>query len=288
MTYIINGKRIAAGVRARVKDDVEELVTAGIQPGLAVVLVGEDPASSIYVRNKIRACKRAGIVSFAHFLPASTPEAEVLELLDELNADDDVDGILVQLPLPDHIDKDKVIDRVAVAKDVDGFGAENLGKLVAGKAGLVACTPAGVMAMLTSYCAETGFTLEGKRAVVIGRSVTVGKPMSLLLLAANATVTTCHSRTLDLAGHLKTADVVIAAAGRPELVKGADLAPGAVVIDVGIHRRADGSLCGDVEFHSACEIAAAISPVPGGVGPMTIALLLANTVTAARARRLSC
>lgn len=282
---IIDGKAIAKSVRAQLKIEVEGLVAQGVRPGLAVVLVGGDPASSIYVRNKIRACKRAGIESFAHYLPEDTAEAEVLALLDRLNADDDVDGILVQLPLPKHIDKDAVIERVAVAKDVDGFGAENLGQLVAGKPTLVACTPAGVMEMLAEYGRQTGFSISGKHAVVIGRSVTVGKPMSLLLLAANATVTTCHSRTLDLRSHLKTANIVVAAAGRAELVRGGDLREGAVVIDVGIHRREDGTLCGDVHFDSAVEVAAAISPVPGGVGPMTIALLLKNTVAAARRRR---
>ncbi len=284
-TTIISGKKIAKKLRIQLKGEVAEMMAGGVKPGLAVVLVGGDPASSIYVRNKIRACKKVGIESFAHYLAEDTSQADLMALLDELNADDRVDGILVQLPLPGHLDKEAVIEAVAVEKDVDGFGAENLGNLVAGRPTLVACTPAGVMEMLADHGRETGFSITGKRAVVIGRSVTVGKPMSLLLLAANATVTTCHSRTKALHDHLREADIVVAAAGRRELVKGADLKEGAVVIDVGIHRREDGSLCGDVEFESASQVAGAISPVPGGVGPMTIALLLKNTVAAAKARR---
>ena len=287
MSTVISGKAIAKQVRLELKAEVDQLAAQGVHPGLAVVLVGEDPASAIYVRNKVRSCKKVGIASFSHTLPEDTAQSDLLALIDELNRDDRVDGILVQLPLPGHIDKDAITGAVAVDKDVDGFGAENLGKLVAAQPTLVACTPAGVMRMLADYSAASGFSIEGKRAIVIGRSVTVGKPMSLLLLNANATVTTCHSRTRDLPAHLAEADIVIAAAGIPELVRGEHLKPGAVVIDVGIHRRDDGSLCGDVHFDSAAEVAAAISPVPGGVGPMTIAMLLANTVEAAKARRAS-
>ncbi len=282
---IISGKAIAKSVRAQIKTQCSALAQQDIVPGLAVVLVGEDPASAIYVRNKIRACKRAGITSFAHRLPAETAQGDLLALIDDLNADDRVDGILVQLPLPVHIDKDAVISRVAADKDVDGFGVASLGALLAGGDGLVACTPAGVMEMLRHHAEATGFSIEGKRAVVIGRSVTVGKPMALLLLGKNATVTICHSRTRDLAAHLADADIVVAAAGRRELVHGDSLKPGAIVIDVGIHRREDGSLCGDVHFDSASKVAGAISPVPGGVGPMTIAMLLDNTLRACKARR---
>ncbi len=283
---IIDGKALAKSVRQRLKQEATGLAAHGVTPGLAVVLVGEDPASAIYVRNKIRSCKRAGITSFAHRLPADTTQGDLLALVRRLDADDAVDGILVQLPLPDGLDKDPIIAAVSAAKDVDGFGIESLGALLAGEEGLVACTPLGVMAMLAEHCEATGLQLSGKRAVVIGRSVTVGKPMALLLMAANCTVTVCHSRTRDLPAHLREADIVIAAAGRRELVRGEHLKQGAVVIDVGIHRREDGTLCGDVHFESASAVASAISPVPGGVGPMTIAMLLQNTITACKRRRL--
>ena len=282
---IISGRAVAKAVHARLKPEVAELTGREIVPGLAVVLVGADPASAIYVRNKIRACEKVGIRSIAHRLQATTTQDELMTLVHNLNVDDEVDGILVQLPLPAHLDKDPVIAAIAEAKDVDGFGFGNLGALVAGQSTLVACTPLGVMEMLAEHCRETGFSLSGKRAVVLGRSVTVGKPMALLLLQANCTVTVCHSRTADLGHHLRDAEIVVAAVGQPELVRGEHLSPGAVVIDVGMHRRDDGTLCGDVHFESAAEVAAAISPVPGGVGPMTIAMLLQNTVTACRARR---
>lgn len=281
----IDGRRTAKDVRARIKTDVSALLADGIQPGLAVVLVGEDPASAIYVRNKIRACERAGIRSVAHRLSADTSADALMSLLDDLNADPTIDGILVQLPLPDHLDTDAVIAKVRQDKDVDGFALGNLGALTAGQPGLVACTPAGVMEMLGRYFAQIGESMSGKHAVVIGRSVTVGKPMALLLLQANCTVTVCHSRTPDTAAHVRRADIVVAAAGRPELVKADWLKPGAAVIDVGIHRREDGSLCGDVEFEPATQVAGGISPVPGGVGPMTIAMLLDNTLVACRRRR---
>lgn len=281
----INGKAIAKALRADLKVQVDGLRAEGITPGLAVLLVGEDPASAIYVRNKERACRRVGIRSLVERLSADTTQVELMARLDALNAERDVDGILVQLPVPPHLDADAITRRVGADKDVDGFGMANLGALVAGKPGLVACTPAGAMAMLRHYGQAHGWQLKGKNAVVIGRSLTVGKPMALLLLAAHCTVTICHSRTRDLASHLANADLVVAAAGVPELVRGEWLRPGAVVIDVGIHRREDGSLCGDVHFDSAQSVAGALSPVPGGVGPMTIAMLLANTVQACRSRR---
>lgn len=281
----IDGKEIAAALRADLKVQVAGLRAAGVQPGLAVLLVGDDPASAIYVRNKERACRRAGIMSWIERLPATTSQGDLEARLEALNGDSAVDGVLVQLPLPSHLDADAIVARVAAAKDVDGFGVANLGALVAGQPALVACTPAGVMAMLRHHEQAHDWHLSGRHAVVIGRSLTVGKPMALLLLAAHCTVTICHSRTVDLPGHLASADLVVAAAGVPELVRGEWLRPGAVVIDVGIHRRPDGSLCGDVHLPSAGQIASAISPVPGGVGPMTIAMLLANTVDACRRRR---
>ena len=278
---LIDGKAIAAALRADLKVQVDGLRAAGVTPGLAVLLVGDDPASAIYVRNKARACRKAGIASWIERLPATTTQAELAARLDALNADPAVDGVLVQLPLPRHLDADAITARVAVQKDVDGFGVANL----AGQPALVACTPAGVMAMLRHHSAAHDWSLSGRHAVVIGRSLTVGKPMALLLLAAHCTVTICHSRTVDLPAHLAKADLVVAAAGVPELVRGQWLQPGAVIIDVGIHRRPDGSLCGDVHFDSAAAVASALSPVPGGVGPMTIAMLLANTVDACRRRR---
>ncbi len=282
---LIDGKAIAKEARARLKVRVAAMVEAGVRPGLAVILVGDDPASSIYVRNKERACKRVGIASTLIRLPAETTQEELLAQVDAINADPDIDGLLVQLPLPAHIDADTITGRVATDKDVDGFGIQNLGALTAGRPALVACTPAGVMEMLRAYGETHDWSLKGRHAVVIGRSITVGKPMALLLLGGHCTVTICHSRTVDLAGHLSRADLVVAAVGVPELVHGSWLKADAVVIDVGIHRRPDGSLCGDVHFDSARARVAAISPVPGGVGPMTIATLLANTVIACQRRR---
>jgi len=282
---IIDGKVIAAAVRAEVRSEVDVLRARGITPGLAVLLCGDDPASAVYVRNKIKACAECGIVSIEERMPAETTTAQLLTVLDEWNARGDVDGILVQLPLPKHIDTQAVIERIAAAKDVDGFGAENLGRLAAGKPALVACTPAGVMELLRRHAAETGWKLAGKHAVVIGRSITVGRPMALLLLGADATVTVCHSRTQDIASIVRQGDVVVAAAGSRHLVQGDWIKEGAVVIDVGIHRGEDGKLTGDVAFEVASQRAAAISPVPGGVGPMTIALLMRNTLDACRRRR---
>jgi methylenetetrahydrofolate dehydrogenase (NADP+) / methenyltetrahydrofolate cyclohydrolase len=277
---VIDGKAVAAAVRARVASEVEEYVAgAGRAPALATVLVGEDPASQIYIRNKRKACEEAGMRSVHHGLDASTSEARLLDLVAELGADDDVDGILVQLPLPDQIDPDRVVAAIDPAKDVDGLTPANAGLLAHGVPGLVPCTPAGVMELLR----HEEVVLEGAEAVVVGRSKLVGVPVARLLLSANATVTVCHSRTRDLAAVCRRADVLVVAVGVPRLLGADAVKPGAVVIDVGMNRTDDG-LCGDVDYGAAAEVAAAITPVPGGVGPMTIAMLLVNTLAAARAR----
>jgi len=277
---IIDGKAVGAAVRARVAEEVRSFAAErGRTPQLVTVIVGDDPASEIYVRSKHRACEEAGIRSAHHGLPAETSENELLELVAELGLDRDVDGILVQLPVPDHIDPDRVVAALDPAKDVDGLTPVNAGLLAHGMDGLVPCTPAGVMELLRSE----GVELEGAEAVVVGRSKLVGVPVARLLLQANATVTMCHSRTRDLAGTCRRADVLIAAAGSPGLIGGDAIKPGAVVIDVGTNRTDEG-LRGDVDFDAAVEVAAAITPVPGGVGPMTIAMLLVNTLAAARAR----
>ena len=277
---IIDGKAVGAAVRARVAEEVLSFeAERGRTPQLVTVIVGDDPASEIYVRNKHRACEEAGIRSAHHGLPAETSENELLELVGELGLDRDVDGILVQLPVPDHIDPDAVVAALDPAKDVDGLTPVNAGLLAHGMAGLVPCTPAGVMELLRSETVE----LEGAEAVVVGRSKLVGVPIARLLLQANATVTMCHSRTRDLAGACHRADVLVAAAGSPALIGAEAIKPGAVVIDVGTNRTEEG-LRGDVDFEAAVEVAAAITPVPGGVGPMTIAMLLVNTLAAARAR----
>ena len=275
---ILDGKDLARRERERIAAEARELAGQGITPGLAVVLVGEDPASAVYVRNKERAAKKTGVATFDHRLPAETSEADLLALMDRLNQDDAVHGILVQLPLPPGIDAARVLAAISPAKDVDGFHAQSLGHLVQGTPGFVACTPRGCMRLLE----ESGTQLRGARAVVIGRSNIVGKPMGLLLLAADATVTMTHRQTRGLDEEVGRADVVVAAVGRPEFVRGEWIKPGAVVIDVGINRLSDGTLVGDVEFAAAKERAAAITPVPGGVGPMTIAMLLGNTVESAR------
>jgi len=278
---IIDGKAIAARVRAEVAEGVKQLVArAGIAPGLAAVRVGEDPASVIYVRNKIKACKEAGLESFEHILPERTSQEDLLALVSRLNSDRRVHGILVQLPLPKHINAERVVDLVAPEKDVDGFGPRNVAALTMGRPALRPCTPAGCIRLLD----EAEAKLEGARALVVGRSLIVGKPMALLLLERNATVTIAHSRTRDLAAEVGRADVLIAAIGRAELIKGDWIKPGATVIDVGMNRLPDGKLKGDVEFAAAAERARAITPVPGGVGPMTIAFLLKNTLSAARAQ----
>ena len=282
---IIDGKAAAAEVRARVAGTAAEFArTTGRQPGLATVLVGEDPASAVYVRSKGKATSEAGMASFSHKLPDTTSETEVLDLVDQLNRDDNVDGILVQLPLPPQIDASRVIAAIDPAKDVDGFHPMNAGRLATGLEALVPCTPFGCLYLLKQ---ELG-SIAGKEAVVIGRSNIVGKPMALLLIGESATVTVAHSRTKDLPDVVRRADIVVAAVGRPEMVKGDWLKPGATVIDVGINRvpTEDGKsrLVGDVDFAGASERAGAITPVPGGVGPMTIAMLLRNTVVAAHRR----
>lgn len=279
---LIDGKAIAAKVRGEVAEQVRAF--AGIHgrtPGLAVVRVGHDPASEVYVRGKIRASGEVGIHSEEHHLPEDTTTAEVLAAVRKLNEDPKIDGILVQLPLPKQCDEQTILDAIAPEKDVDGFHLVNAGKLLSGRRdGVRACTPAGAMRLLK----EAGCDPSGKRAVVIGRSNIVGKPMAMLLLQADATVTICHSRTKDLAEEVGRADIVVAAIGRAEFVKGEWIKEGAYVIDVGMNRLADGKLKGDVEFAAASTRAAAITPVPGGVGPMTIAMLLANTVEAAQLR----
>ena len=277
---IIDGKAAAATLRAAVGAEVARFTAAtGRAPGLAVVLVGEDPASAVYVRAKGKATREAGMASFEHPLAADTPEADLLALVDRLNADPAVDGILVQLPLPSHIDANKVITRIDPDKDVDGFNPVNAGQLAIGLEGFVPCTPLGCLKLLR---AELG-NLAGKSAVVIGRSNIVGKPMALLLLGDNCTVTIAHSRTADLPAVVREADIVVAAVGRANMVKGDWLKPGATVIDVGINRTETG-LVGDVDFASACTVAGAITPVPGGVGPMTIACLIRNTLVSAARR----
>ena len=274
---ILDGKSLAAQVRAGVKQEVAALAQRGIRPGLAVVLAGDDPASHVYVRNKVRACEETGVRSALFEYPSSVSEAELLSRVAALNGDDAVHGILVQLPLPSHIDTARVLDAVAPAKDVDGFHDVNLGALVAGKPGLVPCTPAGVMRLL----AHAGVPLAGRRAVVIGRSNIVGKPLALLLLQQDATVTICHSKTRNLDEITRQADILVAAIGRAKLVGAAMVKPGACVVDVGVNRLADGTLAGDVDFHAVRDVAGWITPVPGGVGPMTIAMLLENCLTAA-------
>jgi methylenetetrahydrofolate dehydrogenase (NADP+)/methenyltetrahydrofolate cyclohydrolase len=274
---VIDGKAVAADLRAAVAADVEKFAAAhGRPPGLATVLIGDDPASAVYVASKRRACGEAGITSFHHELPADTTQEQALKLIDELNANPEVSGILCQLPVPDQLDGDEITGRIHPDKDVDGLTVVNAGRLALGLEGLRPCTPFGVMVLLEN----AGVELSGARAVVVGRSNLFGKPMGQLLLQANATVTMCHSRTRDLAGVCREADVLIAAVGRAEMVRGDWVKPGAVVIDVGINRSQDG-LLGDVAYGEAAEVAGAITPVPGGVGPMTIACLMRNTLQAA-------
>ena len=275
---IIDGKAIAAALRAQVATQVASL---SFTPGLAVVLIGDDPASAVYVRNKDRAAREVGIVAQTIRLPADTPEVMLLAEIARLNADPAVDGILVQLPLPSHIDTEGVIEAIDPAKDVDGFHPLNVGALASGRSGLVPCTPAGVMKLLQ----HTGVKLAGARALVLGRSSIVGRPMARLLLAADATVTVAHRNTRDLPAECRRAEILIAATGRPEMVRGDWIGEGAIVIDVGINRLPDGRLVGDVNYAECRERAGAITPVPGGVGPMTIACLLENTVDAAIQRR---
>jgi methylenetetrahydrofolate dehydrogenase (NADP+)/methenyltetrahydrofolate cyclohydrolase len=274
---ILDGKALAAAVRASVKEAVARLAARGVRPGLAVILAGDDPASAVYVRNKARACEEAGVRSEVHRYGADVTERALLDSIAALNADPGVHGILVQLPLPGRINARRVLETLAPAKDIDGFHFENLGALVAGQPKLVPCTPAAVMRLIE----HAGVTLAGRHAVVIGRSNIVGKPLALLLLQNDATVTICHSKTMELHKLTRQADVLIAAVGRAKLVTAAMVQPGACVIDVGINRLADGTLAGDVDFEAVKEVAGWITPVPGGVGPMTIALLLENCVRAA-------
>ncbi len=279
---VIDGKAVAAKVRAEVAWRAAAFARKfGRAPGLHVILVGDDPASQVYVRNKEKAAREAGIAGVAHRLPADTPEDDIVALVRRLNADDTVDGILVQLPLPAGNSEQRVLDQLDPAKDVDGLHPVNAGLLVSGRKALVPCTPQGCMRLI----AETGVSLVGARAVVVGRSNLVGKPVAQLLLREHATVTMAHSRTRELDALCRTADVLVVAVGKAQLIKGSWVKPGAVVIDVGINRNDQGKLIGDVEFDSACEVASAITPVPGGVGPMTIACLLSNTVDAAESRR---
>ena len=278
---VLDGKAVAKKVRDEVKARAEAFAAAhGRKPGLHVVLVGDDPASQVYVRNKERAAAKAGLEGQVHRLPGDTTQADLEALVAKLNADPAIDGILVQLPLPGHLEAQPVLDAIDPSKDVDGLTALNAGLLVDGRDGLRPCTPSGCMRLIE----ETGADLTGQRALVIGRSVLVGKPVALMLLARNATVTIAHSRTADLEARVRESDIVVAAVGRPEMVRGGGIKEDAIVLDVGINRTDEGKLVGDVEYAAAAERAGWITPVPGGVGPMTIAMLLGNTVTAAERR----
>ena len=278
MTHIIDGKAISATIRGEIAEKVKTLkAEKGIVPGLAVIIVGEDPASKVYVRNKHRACEEVGFASFGYELPAETTEEELLSLVEKLNRDDAVHGILVQLPLPKHLDEEKILLAIDPAKDVDAFHPYNVGKIMIGNYDFLPCTPAGVMELLR----RSNIEIAGKECVVVGRSNIVGKPQAMLLLQANGTVTICHSRTKDLRETCRRADILIAAIGKPEFFDASYVKEGAVVIDVGINRRADGKLCGDVNYEDVAPHTSYITPVPGGVGPMTIAMLMQNTLTAA-------
>ena len=278
MAEIIDGKLVSKKIRDELSVEIAEFKASGKTPGLAVIVVGDDPASAVYVRNKHKACLEVGITSYQIEYPKETTEAELLAKIDELNADPDVNGILVQLPLPKHINEDNVINRISPLKDVDAFHPENVGKIMIGKYTFLPCTPAGIVELLKHYNVE----VEGKKCVVVGRSNIVGKPMSLLLLERNGTVTICHSRTKDLSDITREADIVVVAIGRANFLTADMVKPGAVVIDVGINRMPDGKLAGDVDFAEVEKIASKITPVPGGVGPMTITMLLKNTLAAAK------
>lgn len=277
MAQLLKGKEVSARIKAELKTEVEKLKEQGITAGLAVIIVGEDPASQVYVRNKERACEECGIYSEKYALPDTTSQEELLELINTLNNKDSISGILVQLPVPKHIDEETIINAISPQKDVDAFHPVNVGKIMVGNYDFVPCTPAGVMELIK----ESGIDVSGKECVVVGRSNIVGKPQAMLLLHQNGTVTICHSRTKNLIEKTKQADILVAAVGIPNFIKGDMIKDGAVVIDVGINRMEDGKLCGDVEFDSAEKVAGAITPVPGGVGPMTIAMLMKNTVKAA-------
>jgi len=278
---LIEGKKISDFIREEIKLEADRLKSEGVTPGLVVILVGEDPASQVYVRNKAKACEQLGYYSEVVRLPAETSQQQLLSLIDRYNSDDKVNGILVQLPLPKHIEEKAIIDAIAVEKDVDGFHPESVGNLMIGDDTLLPCTPAGVIELLK----RTGNDPAGKHAVVIGRSNIVGKPVAMLLLREHATVTICHSRTPNLPEIAKQADILVAAVGVPKLVKKEWVKPGAVVIDVGVNRLPDGKLCGDVDFDDVVDTAGWITPVPGGVGPMTITMLMANTLKAAKRSR---
>lgn len=275
---LIDGKAVSASLREAMKAEVEELAEQGITPGLAVVLVGDDPASQVYVRNKEKGCEELGIYSEKYELPAETTQRELLDLVESLNKKPDIDGILVQLPLPDHLDANAVIEAISPDKDVDAFHASNVGRIMIGDYRFLPCTPAGIMELIHS----TGIQVEGKDCVVVGRSNIVGKPMAMLLLHENGTVTVCHSRTQNLTEVTRRADILVAAVGKPNFITAEMVKEGAVVIDVGMNRDENGKLCGDVDFEAVGEVAGAITPVPGGVGPMTITMLLRNTITAAK------
>lgn len=283
MTTIIDGRALAAKVRERAASDVAELKAQGVNPGLAVVLVGEDQASKTYVRSKLKDCEQCGIESYDFTLPADVEQEELLELVRGLNADSKVTGILVQMPLPAHLDAEAVIAAISPDKDVDGFHPESLGRLVRGLPGLRPCTPAGIMEMLREYHID----LAGKSAVIVGRSSIVGKPMAFMLLAENATISVAHSHTRDVADVCRGADIIVAACGVAKMIKGDWVKKGAVVIDVGMNRDEDGKLCGDVDYDDVFPVASAITPVPGGVGPMTRAMLMSNVVCAARTQLLA-
>ncbi len=274
----IDGKEVSAAVRENIKNEVTALKEQGITPGLAVIIVGSDPASRVYVNNKKKGCEQVGMSSFEYAMPEETTTEELLALIEKLNNDADVHGILCQLPVPKHIDEEKVLNAISPDKDVDAFHPVNCGKVMTGDYRFAPCTPAGMVEMLKHY----NIDIAGKHCVIIGRSNIVGKPMAMLMLKHNATVTVCHSRTQNLAEITKQADILVAAVGRPNFVTADMVKDGAVVLDVGINRMADGKLCGDVDFDAVCEKTSYITPVPGGVGPMTITMLLKNTLEAAK------
>ncbi len=278
---ILDGKAVSERIINEIRAETDERKARGLRaPGLGMILVGENPASAVYVRNKEKSCRKSGVRSIMHRLPEETTQADLLALIDQLNDDPEVDGILVQLPLPDQVDENAVIERIAPEKDADGFHPYSMGRLALGLPGFRPCTPRGIMTLL----AETGVDISGRDAVIVGRSHIVGRPMALELISASATVTVCHSRTRDLQDKVAAADIVVAAVGRAQFIRGEWIKPGAVVIDVGINRLDDGSLVGDVAYEPAAERASWITPVPGGVGPMTVASLLQNTLDSARSR----
>ncbi len=282
MAEIIDGKKISQDIKDEVKEQVAKLKEEEITVTLAVILVGKDPASSVYVNNKKKACEYTGIRSLSYELPEDTTEEELLNLIDQLNQAENVDGILVQLPLPKHIDEDRVIHRISPDKDVDGFHPESVGRLSIGERGFVSCTPAGIIELLK----RSNVVIDGSECVVIGRSNIVGKPMAILLIRENGTVTVCHSHTKDLREVTKRADILVVAIGKPRMIDGSYIKEGATVIDVGIHRTGEGNkLCGDCDYDSVAAVAGKITPVPGGVGPMTIAMLMVNTLEASRMHR---